>query len=295
VHEVDQQDEFAHVRTRLRMSVTAGGDLAEPDRIVGGAREDGEMTARFEHTDAFRGAVFQSVDLSGAVFRDCDLSRVRVTGSAIPELRVSGHAGEIDRFVVNDVDVTDFVREALDRRHPERVPLRAARTPDDFRTMWRDLERLWEEAIARAELLPEAARNERVDGEWSFAETLRHLVFATDIWVGRMAGGQARPFHRIGLPTGDYPADAAREIGVDLDARPSWDEIVEVRAGRAAMMREAVGGLTDAEFGRIVSAEPAPTWGVQTLPVGRCLRVVLNEHCEHRRFALRDQAIIESR
>jgi len=253
------------------------------------------MTAKFEHTDAFRGAVFQSVDLSGAVFRDCDLSQVRITGSAITELRVSGHAGEIDRLVVNDVDVTGFVRDELDRRHPERVQLRAVRTPDDFRSMWTLLERLWEDAIARAELLPEAARNERVDGEWSFAETLRHLIFATDIWVGRMTRGEARPFHRIGLPTGDYPADAAREIGVDPDERPSWGEIVEIRAGRAATMRDAVEGLTEAEFERIVSAEPAPTWGVQTRPVGRCLRVVLNEHCEHRRFALRDLAILESR
>ncbi|MCD0443127.1 DinB family protein [Glycomyces sp. A-F 0318] len=253
------------------------------------------MTARFEHTDAFRGAVFQSVDLTEAVFRDCDLSRVRVTGSAIPELRVSGHAGEIDRLVVNDVDVTGFVQDELDRRHPERVTLRAARTPDDFRSVWTLLEGLWEDAIARAERLPEAARNERVDGEWSFAETLRHLVFATDIWVGRMAGGEARPFHRIGLPTGDYPAEAARGLGLDRDARPSWDEITEVRAGRAAMMRDAVERLTEAEFERVVTAEPAPTWGAVTLPVGRCLRVVLNEHCEHRRFALRDLAVLESR
>ncbi|SDE02438.1 DinB family protein [Glycomyces harbinensis] len=253
------------------------------------------MTARFEHTDAFRGAVFQSVDLSDAVFRDCDLSRVRITASAIPELRVSGHAGEIDRFVVNDVDVTAFVRDELDRRHPERVQLRAVRTPDDYRSMWTVLERLWEDAVARAERLPEAVRNERVDGEWSFAETMRHLVFATDIWVGRMARGEARPFHRIGLPTSDFPADAAREIGVDVDARPSWDEIVEVRAGRAAMMRDAVEGLTETEFERLVTAEPAPTWGVLSLPVGRCLRVVLNEHCEHRHYALRDLATLESR
>lgn len=253
------------------------------------------MAARFEHTDAFRGAVFQSVDLSEAVFRDCDLSRVRITGAAIPELRVSGHAGEIDRLVVNDVDVTEFVRGELDRRHPERVPLRAARTPGDFRSMWRLLEGLWEEAVARAERLPEAARNERVDGEWSFAETLRHLVFATDVWVGRMAGGEARPFHRIGLPTGDFPVGTAREIGVEPDARPSWGEIVEVRAGRAAMMRDAVERLTEAEFERLVTAEPAPGWGVVTRSVGRCLRVVLNEHCEHRHYALRDLAILESR
>lgn len=31
-----------------------------------------------------------------------------------------------------------------------------------------------------------STRHERVDDEWSLVETLRHLVFAADVWMGRM-------------------------------------------------------------------------------------------------------------
>ena len=33
---------------------------------------------------------------------------------------------------------------------------------------------------------------------------------------------------------------------------------------------------------------PVPAWGEETHDVGECLGVVLEEHCEHRRFAERD-------
>ena len=42
--------------------------------------------------------------------------------------------------------------------------------------------------------------DESVDGEWSFLETLRHLVFATDRWITGPVLDDADPFHRLGLP-----------------------------------------------------------------------------------------------
>src|SRR5215211_4441379 len=45
----------------------------------------------------------------------------------------------------------------------------------------------WDAVVRRALALPEDLLHERVDGEWSFIETLRHLVFATDAWVLRAA------------------------------------------------------------------------------------------------------------
>jgi hypothetical protein len=47
------------------------------------------------------------------------------------------------------------------------------------------IERLWPDTVARAGQLPESALRLRVDDERSFIEKLRHLVFATDAWVGR--------------------------------------------------------------------------------------------------------------
>jgi hypothetical protein len=81
--------------------------------------------------------------------------------------------------------VTDFVSAELDRRHPERVQFREGKTADDVRAMWDTIERLWARAIQRAERLPAAALTQQVNEEWSFAQTLRHLVFITDAWASR--------------------------------------------------------------------------------------------------------------
>lgn len=259
--------------------------------------------ATFRHADlagaAFRnvdltGAAFHSVDLTGATFRDCDLSGVRTVASAVADLQVSRHGGS-GRVVVDGVDVTAYVADELDRRHPERVRLRAVRTADDVRAMWDTLERLWVDTLARAERLPEAARHEWVDDEWSFVETLRHLVFATDVWVSRLIRDEATPYHRLGLPPTDTSPASAAELGIDLAARPSYAEVVAVFADRRRQVREVVAAVTDAELAEVRTAALTPAWGVESHPVGECLRVVLEEHCEHRRFAVRDLTLIESR
>jgi uncharacterized protein YjbI with pentapeptide repeats len=135
------------------------------------------VAADDDGTDAFRGASFTGTDFTGANFRDCDLRRVKIADSWLVDVSLSGLVGNL---VVNDVDVTAFVEGELDRRHPERIQLREMRTADDYRAMWDTIERLWAETVARAQLLPEPALHQRVDDEWSFAETLRHLVMATD-------------------------------------------------------------------------------------------------------------------
>lgn len=173
------------------------------------------MAQEYAHTAAFRGARFTESDLNGATFRDCDLRNVRITSSAVDGMHISGFDGRAGTVVVDDVVVTDFVAAELDRRHPERVQLRAMRTADDFRTMWATLEGLWADTLARAELLPEDLRHERVNDEWS---------------------------------------------------------LVQVRTGTA------MPGMDDELF-----------------TVGTCLRVVLNEHSAHRRYAVRDLAVLEAR
>ena len=251
------------------------------------------MTNEIDHT--FRGARFIGDDFTGATFRECDLRQVKIIGSMIADLHVSGFAGEIENVVVNDVDVTAFVVAELDRRQPERVQLRAVRTADDYREMWSAIERLWSDTIARAQLLPESARQERVDDEWSLVETVRHLIFATDVWAGRMVLGQPMPYHRLGLPPTDYPAAEATALGLELGAQPSFAEVMEVRADHTAQVRGMIGGLRDSDLEQMRTGEPAPGWGEASLTVGRCLRVVLNEECEHRRYAVRDLAVLEAR
>jgi hypothetical protein len=247
---------------------------------------------RSDHTDEFRGARFTVRDLTGARFVDCDMSQVKIVDAHLVDVDVSGY---VRNLVVNGVDVTAYVDAELDRRHPERVQLRQLRTAADFRAMWTTVERLWSEAAARAERLPEPARHERVDGEWSFVETLRHLVFIADSWASRTVLDEPAPYHRLGLPQTAYsPADAAA-LGIDVDARPSYDEVRTVLADRRKVVGGIVDGLTDAELGRICTRTPAPGYPEEPRPVGECLGVVLGEECEHHRFATRDLAVLEAR
>ncbi|MBA2387047.1 MAG: DinB family protein [Acidimicrobiia bacterium] len=53
---------------------------------------------------------------------------------------------------------------------------------DDVRAAWQALEQAWASTIERARRLTEEQLHESVGGEWSFVDTLRHLVFAMDKW-----------------------------------------------------------------------------------------------------------------
>ena len=94
------------------------------------------------------------------------------------------------------------------------------------------------------------------------------------------------PYHRLGYPYSGYPASDAAAIGVDLAARPSFDEVIDVRADRMAVMRRVVDGLTDDELERLCALSPAPGYPDESRTVGRCVRVVMKEECEHRRYAV---------
>jgi len=256
-----------------------------PHRWSAGYHDDG-------NNDAFRGATFMVADLAGARFVDCDMTGVKIVDAALIDVDVSGY---VDRLVVNGVDVTGFVDAELDRRHRERVQLREMQTADDFRAMWDTIEGLWSDTVARAERLPEPARHEGVDDEWSFVETLRHLVFITDSWASRTVLDEPMPYHRLGLTQTAYaPADAAG-LGIDLDARPSFAEVMTVRADRMALVRGLVDGLTDTELERMCTRTPAPGYPEGSRSVGECLGVVMEEECEHHRYAVRDLAVLEAR
>lgn len=64
----------------------------------------------------------------------------------------------------------------------------------------RGVERLWGETVERARRLDPDLLHESVDEEWSFIETLRHLVFATGSWVRRAILGDPSPWDALDLP-----------------------------------------------------------------------------------------------
>jgi hypothetical protein len=242
-------------------------------------------------SEEFRGARFDVADLRGARFTDCDLSGVTIRDGWLADVSISGYVSNV---TVNGIDVTGFVNAELDRRHPERKQLRGIATAEGFRAMWDTVERLWAQATERAGRLPAAALTEQVNQEWSFAQTLRHLVFITDAWASRTVLDQEMPYHPIGLPQSWYPAAEAAGLGLDLTAEPSYDDILAARADRMAVMARIVAGLTDDDLGRVCRRSPAPGYPEEDRIVAECVAVVIEEEIEHYRFAVRDLAVLES-
>jgi len=277
--------------------MTATNDPADPDV----ARPVEPVQAQFgPHrfyagegggSEQFRGARFDVADLRGARFTDCDLAGVTMRDCWLVDVSISGYLSNV---TINGVDVTDFVNAELDRRHPERVRLREGQTAGDIRAIWDTVERLWAQATERAGRLPAAALNQQVNDEWSFAQTLRHLVFITDAWASRTVLDQDMPYHPFGLPQSWYPAGDAAALGIDLTAQPSYDDVLAARAGRMAVMRRIVAGLTDADLGRPCQRAPAPGYPDEERTVIDCIAVVIDEEIEHHRFAVRDLAVLEA-
>jgi hypothetical protein len=247
-----------------------------------------------------RGARFADSDLSGARFRNCDLSgaqlrEVDLTHTVLRGVEL-GHVeiyGEIEDVTVNGVDIGPLIEAELDRRYPDRAKMRPE-DPDGFREAWTIVGRLWDETVARARRLPPELLHESVDDEWSFTETLRHLVFATDAWIRRGILGDPSPWDALGLPWDGMPDTPG--VPRDRAARPSLDEVLALRAGRMATMRDVIGGLTAESLAGQTTPVEGPGWPRPvSYPVRTCLRVVLNEEWEHRLYAERDLAALEGR
>jgi len=244
----------------------------------------------FERAD-MTGARFTTVILNGATLRACDLHQVVMRGVEVVDTTIDG---EIRNLVINGVDVAPLVEAELDRRHPDRPTFRPT-TADGFRQAWDLNERLWESSLARARRLPPTMLHESVDGEWSFIQTLRHLAFATESWVGRCILGDRDPWHPLSLPWDQM----APRPGVphDRDARPSLDEALALRLTAMAMMRRVVDDLTEEQLDSQTEPLVGPGWPDEgeTFSVRECLLIVLNEEWWHRMFAERDLAVLEER
>jgi len=124
------------------------------------------------------------------------MTGVMIRGAALVNVDISG---EIKNLQVNGVDVVPLVEAELNRRYPDRVKMRSI-DADGFRQAWEILERMWQRTVERASGIVPELLHERVEGEWSFIETLRHLVFATDAWVKRAILLEPSPWDPLDLP-----------------------------------------------------------------------------------------------
>lgn len=236
--------------------------------------------AEFVHAD-LRGARFVAADLSGAVMRG-----VEVRGADID----SPWLFEGESFLrVNGVDVIPLVEAELNRRFPGRAERRAA-GPDALRAAWETLERTWAATLKRVEAMPVGTVDVSVGGEWSFAQTLRHLVMATDMWLGRAILRIEKPFHPIGQVDAGTAANGM-DVSDHATVTPSYDEVLEVRAGRVAMVRDFLATVTSDELAAARDNPHVPTYQETVLS---CLYTILEEEWEHHRYAVRDLDAIEA-
>jgi len=236
------------------------------------------------------GSTFRSCNLVDVTMRGVELNRVTIRDSEVVDLDI--HA-EIVRLTVNGVDVGPLVEAELDRRYPDRPKMRPT-SAAGFRAAWDTVERLWAGTVERARRLDPDRLHESVDGEWSFIETLRHLSFATDCWVRRAILGDPSPWDPLDLPW-DGMADTPG-VPRDRQVRPTLDEALALRRSRMGTVRAYVDGLTDAGLAGQTQPVDGPGWPpARAFPIAECLRVVLNEEWEHRLYAERDLAVLESR
>jgi len=226
-------------------------------------------------------ALFWGADMSGARFRDVNLTGARISHAWVIDVDIDAF---VDKLVVNGVDVTDYVNER-DEWYPVRAMIRAS-DPDGLRAAWTALEEVWTPTIARAQALGEEKAQESVNEEFSFVQTLRHVVFAMEKWFNAPILGES--FHPMGLPnTGslDFPWP-----GLDYDVKPSLAEALAVRADRVATFRAYLADVDPAEFPREVEVLENGK-----APVLECLQTVMEEEFWHNRYALRDLEVLEQR
>ncbi len=245
--------------------------------------------SRFERADLSR-ARLHAVDLTGASFRGVDLSGVVMRGV---DLSGTDIYGEIENVTINGVDIGPLIDAELNRRYPERAKMRPA-DPAGFREAWDTLERLWDGTVQRARGMAAEKLHDSVDGEWSFIETLRHLVFATDAWIRRAILGDPSPWDPLDLPWDEMPDTPG--VPRDRQARPSLDAVLELRRDRMSTVRQVIDGLTAASLDGRTEPVEGPGWPrPRSYPVHRCLLTILNEEWEHRLYAERDLDALQAR
>jgi len=238
------------------------------------------------------GVRMRDVNLSGAHIRNALMTDVNITGAFLLNADIDGYIGGLK---VNGVEVAPLIDAELNRRHPERTKLKPT-DPAGARQAWEVIETMWAATVERARMLPEAALHEHVNEEFSFTETLRHLIYATDAWIYRVIFNEPLPFHPWGVPPDGPPTKPwFASFGIDVDADPALDDVLEVRADRMTRVKDYLQDATSAELARTAVAADEIGWPLGEHQTLACLHVIFGEEWAHHQYAVRDLTIIEAR
>ena len=238
----------------------------------------------FSSTDEFEGASFVRTSFKGATLRFSDVSGVTMRSVDVGGLDIDSHDLAFGSLFVNGVDVVPLVEAELNRQFPGRE-LQMAQTPEGLREAWVAVQAAWQETVADT---PPDLVDAHVDDEWSLAQTLRHLVLATDAWLRGGIQQMPQPFHEIG-----QIFSGAGEMGFDMSIfraePPAYDEVLAVRAERQQLVTDFLATATP----ELLAEDRQDPWGGGWTPtVGDCVRVILEEEWAHLRYIRRDLALL---
>jgi hypothetical protein len=242
----------------------------------------------YSRTREFEGATFVETSFKGATLRFSDVSGVTMRSVDVGGLDIDSHDLAFGSLFVNGVDVVPLVEAELNRQFPGRE-LQKAQTPEGLREGWVAVQAAWQETVAGT---PPELVDAHVEDEWSLAQTLRHLILATDAWLRGAILRIPQPFHEIGqIFTG------AHAMGFDMSIfradPPGYEEVLAVRAERQQMVSEF---LATASAELLAEQREDPWGGDDWRPsVGDCIRVILEEEWAHLRYIRRDLALIKVR
>ena len=238
--------------------------------------------------------------------------RVAVTGASgliggalVPHLRAQGHevvrfvrrtsgspdevmwdpmGGTVDMAALGAVDaVVHLAGAPVGPESYRAIVTGAQRWTDTYKAEIRDSRVRGTDTLARALAMPPGALDASVADEWSFTQTLRHLVMATDTWLGKAILEQSQPYHPAGLPNDDdSPAYDASDFFTES---PPFTEVLEARADRQAMVRRYIADVTSEDLAAPRRNPHGPDYPETVLS---CLRTILEEEWEHHRYAVRD-------
>lgn len=234
--------------------------------------------------ESMRERTFRNQSLRGSRFIGCDFRDVVVRGSEVAGMEIESPwllEGD-SRLLVNGIDVVPLLDAELNRRFPGRE-LRDTRTPEGLAAARAALEQTWQATLDRALAMPPGTLDVSVANEWSFTQTLRHLVMATDTWLGKGILDRTQPYHPAGLPNDDdSPAYQASDFSTDP---VPFSEVLHAGADRQNMLRRYIANVSSEE---LVAPRKNPHAPEHTETVLSCLRTILEEEWEHHRYAVRD-------
>jgi hypothetical protein len=236
-------------------------------------------------TNGFENATFVRTSFRGATLRSCDVRNVTMRSVDVDGLDIDSHDLFFGTLLVNGVDVVPLVEAELNRRFPGRA-LQSAQSPEGLRDGWTAVQVAWADTVATT---PTELVDAHVDDEWSLAQTLRHLVLATDAWLRGGIMGIEQPFHEIGLIFSGA-AEAGFDVSMFRTDTPTFDEILAVRADR----QQLVTGFLAAATPEMLAEVRTNPWGDDGWhpTVGDCVRVILEEEWAHLRYIQRDLAVL---